>query len=465
MVYASTAALSVSFEDSPGGIVTDTTTLAFYTYDGATWSSSAITSQSVTKSSVTGAITLYGEYLRTGEFGAFFNASDSSSPVTTFGFQGSTFAFDGTVFVSTDSYVVLTATDPLVNGFTMLVASTLYRMDATTSTAFYSVYASSIPLPLGTHVFEYYSYDWAGNTETVRTTTFTVTTGAGFRNTNNQRVMGSLLAGSFGSGAQTELITSVETAYTLIVSSINRSALASASNIGSITVGSQIPEGRLDLGQNGVALDLRSGNATSTGTAFQMTFGYNGDYSMRHALRTRHSTATDGNRMDFLLWSPAVGATTTVANVNVLSLQGISSANDGSFHVMPFGEPDAEVEVSNGSSLGGGTIQRLQVLTPSSRRFKSDIRYLDARQEDAALDAIAGMRHARFRYRSRDGLTQPLNVGLIYEEAPETIRAPEKTLSTVERVADLEMALKSALRQLEALEKRHAELKSRRRTP
>ena len=241
--------------------------------------------------------------------------------------------------------------------------------------------------------------------------------------------------------------------------------MASVSNIGSVGVGPQTPEGRLDIGPGSLALGLRSGNATSTGTALQLTFGYNGDYSMRHALRTRHSTSTDGNRMDFLLWSPAAGATTTVASVNVLSLQGISSANEGSFHVMPYGEPDAEVEVSNGSSLGGGTIQRLQVLTPSSRRFKSDIRYLSPRREDTALDDIASMKHARFRYKSRDGKPQPLNVGLIYEESPESIRAAEKTLSTVERVADVEMALKSALRQLEALEKRYAELKNRRRTP
>lgn len=464
-VTVSTATVSIAYSDPSPGVVTDTTTLAMYYYDGADWSSATVTNQTVSKSTTTGVITVSGEYLRSGEFGAFFIATDTTPPVTSYGFQGSSYAFDGTVFISTDAFIVLTATDPTVNYFSAGVASTVYRFDPSSADAPFSVYSASVPLSLGTHVFEYRSYDWFANTETLKTATFTVTAGTGFKNTGDHRVKGALLTGFLGSGAQAEVVSAAENAYTLMVSSVDRTPMLSVSNIGSVAVGPHAPEGRLDLGQGDVALGLRSGNATSTGTAIQMTFGYNGDYSMRHALRTRHSTSTDGNRMDFLLWSPAAGATTTVATNNVLSLQGITAANEGSFHVMPVGEPDAEVEVSNGSSLGGGTIQRREVLTPSSRRIKSDIRYLDARQEDAALDEISRMEHVRFRYKSLDGRPQPLNIGLIYEEAPESVRAAEKTLSSTERMTQVELALKAAVRRIEALEKRRDELRRRRRTP
>lgn len=455
-VFTSTMTMDFALTD----VAADTTTLRIYEFSGSRWESAPVT---MTSASRTGSdVRVIGYSTHTGTYGVFFAGQDSSATITSFGIQGSSFVFDGTLFVSTDAYVVLTATDPTVSGYASGVATTVYRLDSSNFADSFSTYSSSIPLPLGTHVFEYFSYDWAGNSETVKTATFTVTAGAGFKNTSNHRVIGSLLAGFLGSGAQAEIVSGAENAYTLIASSADRSAMLAASNVGSIGVGPQIPEGRLDLGQGSVALALRSGNATSTGTAAQITFGYNGDYSMRHALRTRHSTATDGNRMDFMLWSPAAGATTTVANINALSLQGISSANDGSFHVMPYGEPDAEVEVSNGSSLGGGTMQRREVLTPSSRRFKSDIRYLDSRNEDAALEDVASLKHARFRYKSRDGRPQPQTVGLIYEEAPQSIQAAEKTLSTVERMAEVELALKAALRKIEALEKRHAELKRRR---
>jgi len=77
------------------------------------------------------------------------------------------------------------------------------------------------------------------------------------------------------------------------------------------------------------------------------------------------------SRRHRLVWNPGAGSTTTLADLNVLSLQGIANASGGSFHVNPMGEPDAEVEVSNGASTGGGTIQYGKWVAPSSRRFKT----------------------------------------------------------------------------------------------
>jgi hypothetical protein len=51
---------------------------------------------------------------------------------------------------------------------------------------------------------------------------------------------------------------------------------------------------------------------------------------------------------------------------------------------------------------------------------------------------------------------------LIYEEAPESIRGEGQTLVVNERLANVELALKAAMRKLEALEKRYADVKKRR---
>ncbi|MEQ1920602.1 MAG: tail fiber domain-containing protein, partial [Elusimicrobiota bacterium] len=116
------------------------------------------------------------------------------------------------------------------------------------------------------------------------------------------------------------------------------------------------------------------------------------------------------------------------------------------------------------------TMQRLQVVSPSSRRFKTDIKDLSAKDEDRALSDVAGLKHANFRYKTRrkDGRlsedpAQPLRTGLIYEEAPESIRDGDEALSTTERLVNVEMALKAAMRRLEELQARHDKLKARRK--
>jgi hypothetical protein len=191
----------------------------------------------------------------------------------------------------------------------------------------------------------------------------------------------------------------------------------------------------------------------------QIAFGYNGDYAMSHFLRTEHSTSTNGNKMDFLVWNTGAGSTTTAANLNVLSLQGITAASHGSFHTHPFGEPDAEVEVSDGLSTGGGTIQRRQLLLPSSRRFKTDISGLSERDEERALEEVGGLKHASYRYKA----SPVRHIGLVYEDAPDSIKDGDNSISTSERLVNAEMALKAAIKRLEALQKRYAELKRKTR--
>lgn len=469
-VYTSPRPMSFTFQAVPG-ITVDTTTLRIYGYDisSGVWTTDMVVSQSVSMSS-TGYIVASGSYSHTGTYGVFFVGIDTTFPSTTFAIQGSSFVFDGALFVSTDAFVVLTATDPAVNGFASTVSSITYRIDPSSESLF-SVYSSSIPLPLGTHVFEYRSRDYAGNTETVKTATFTVTAGSAFRTANSAQAPGNLLNGFLGSGAKLEVVSRAEDNLTLMISSANRQAMVSVDNIGEVGIGVS-PRANLNIGQDSIALQLRSGNSTSAVTSNQIALGYNGDYAMSHLMRTEHSTAAHGNKLDFLVWNPGAGSTTTAAALNVLSLQGITAASGGSFHVQPVGEPDAEVEVSNGLSTGGGTLQRLQVVSPSSRRFKSDIKDLSAKDEDRALDEVAGLKHASFRYKARrkDGSliedpAQPQHVGLIYEDAPESIRDGKEALSTTERLVNVEMALKASIRRLEELQKRYEKLKARRKNP
>lgn len=466
-IFSVSKPLTFTYVDT---VDTDTTTVRIYRFDGVSWSSSGITGQTVSYSTTTNIITVTGEVDRTGFYATLYQAHDSSAPITTFSIQGSSYGFDGAVLVSTDTYLVLTATDPVVDGFASTVASVTYRIDPQADTP-YSIYTDSIPVSLGTHIFEYRALDYAGNVETTQTSTVTVTAGAAFRASGNAHIPGILLNGFLGSGAQLELVSQAQNDLTLLVSSANREGMVSVNNIGQVGFG-VTPLANLDVGASPVGLQLRSGDASSASASTQIAFGYNGDYAMSHLLRTRHSTSTDGNRMDFLVWNPGAGSTTTAADLGVLSIQGIATASGGSFHAHPVGEPDAEVEVSDGITTGGGTLQRLDVVTPSSRRFKTNIKDLNDKAEDRALEEVAGLRHARFRYkaRGRDGRlvanpARPLRTGLIYEEAPKSIRDGKAALSTTERLVNVEMALRASMRRLEELQARYERLKARRKKP
>jgi len=244
-------------------------------------------------------------------------------------------------------------------------------------------------------------------------------------------------------------------------------------NIGRVGLGLSPSEGRLQAqgssGSGEIGLELRSGNATSSGLSLQIALGFNGEAAMRHAIRTQHSTSTIGNRMDFLVWNPGAGSTATVANLKVLSLEASEAASSGSFHVRPAGDPDVELEVSDGATTGGGTLHRASAGTHSARRLKTDIRYLGEKEEAQAYRDVMVLRPAWFRYKALapDGslVGNPgarLWKGLIYEDSPESIRGTGKSIVIDERVANVEMALKEAMRKLERLQARLRELEAAR---
>jgi hypothetical protein len=152
-------------------------------------------------------------------------------------------------------------------------------------------------------------------------------------------------------------------------------------------------------------------------------------------------------------------------NLRALSIVTTSSSSTAGLQVMPVeGELNAQLVISNAASLGGGTLHRWAEGTHSSRELKTDISKMSADDERAALAEVAGLQHVRFRYKSlRKGRLvrdkkQPMRRGLVYEEAPESIRRGG-LIVIQERVTNLELGMKELMRQLEAVEKEAAALK------
>lgn len=163
-----------------------------------------------------------------------------------------------------------------------------------------------------------------------------------------------------------------------------------------------------------------------------------------------------------------------------------STTADGQFstsdrvHIDQSGTGDVELEVSNGVSTGGGTIHRAASATHSSRVLKSHITYLPVAAEEQALADVVGLRHAAFRYLRNvyatkkisrlpigkkeeveevvpdtsvvvariPDLTAPLRRGLIYEDAPESVRGSGESIVIDDRITNLELAVKAIAKRL-----------------
>lgn len=224
------------------------------------------------------------------------------------------------------------------------------------------------------------------------------------------------------------------------------------------------PAARLDVSgaadASDIAAFLRSGNLSGEGTSrVQLALGVNGSTDRRHTISSVHLDSTAANSIDLRIWTPAAGSASSLPTMTVASLATSTAGFAGGVHVMPVGGPQVELTVSNGSAAGGGTIHVLNQVTPSSRAIKRDIAYLDAREEDAALERMRSLRHVSFRYMKqngdryvRDGRS-PLRRGLIYEEAPEPIKGPFDSLSLDQRLVESELAFKALARRLEAIER------------
>ena len=151
--------------------------------------------------------------------------------------------------------------------------------------------------------------------------------------------------------------------------------------------------------------------------------------------------------------------------------------NANRFQIQEAGAPDVELEVSNGVTVGGGTIHRATSATHSEKHLKSDIKYLyDTHHLQAWRDVLA-LKPVEFRYKTGifyqengerkwqvnpdgsqvlvDNPSGLLRRGYIYEDSPDSIKQKRADGSKIgaitidDRLINIEMALQyfgSALR-------------------
>lgn len=264
-----------------------------------------------------------------------------------------------------------------------------------------------------------------------------------------------LSVGTTTAGGRVLVQASSGTTLPLQIEGVDQTPFLRVENTGKTGIGIA-PQAELDVwgvaDSSDTGVQLRSGNLFPATTSYQLTFGYNGTSNLRHALRTLHSTATTSNEIEFLLWTPSV-STTAIGTLRVLALQ--TTAQGLTVQIDPFGQiADADLEVSNGSTLGGGSMLSGSEAVPSSRAFKTDISPLPEADQAAALQDVLGLKHVEYSYK-RPWRWRPeptRHRGLIFEEAPASVRGPGETIVFDERLTNAELAVKELMRRLDRLE-------------
>jgi len=126
--------------------------------------------------------------------------------------------------------------------------------------------------------------------------------------------------------------------------------------------------------------------------------------------------------------------------------------DSGFVHIQPSGTADVELEVSDGSSTGGGDIHRAASGTHSSKSIKSDIRPMTGQEKQQRFNDVKALDHIEFRYLVRDSSgtlkrnpNGKLRKGLILEDAPDSIKDGEAIMID-DRVLNLEIAIQMMIK-------------------
>jgi hypothetical protein len=136
---------------------------------------------------------------------------------------------------------------------------------------------------------------------------------------------------------------------------------------------------------------------------------------------------------------------------------------DGDLNIQVVGAADAELEVSNGATTGGGTVHAASFANHSSEQLKSDIRSLSEEEYNTSYQNAKNLLQYEFRYKVRESTTsarlvrdvsQPLWRGPMYETSPAELQGRHETISLNDRILQLEMALKIAIQKIESLEEK-----------
>lgn len=265
---------------------------------------------------------------------------------------------------------------------------------------------------------------------------------------------GRLGVGVSSPAARLEVRAASTTAVPLQVSGWFAAPLFTVAADGSVALGTT-PAANLDVAgadiSGLIAVELRGGATDFSGAAWQALFGYAGQALYRHGLKSAHPGSVAGNGLGFYLWTPAAGTAGSLPVVSPLAL--VTHSTGVSVHIRPVAQtPDVELVVSNGSGYGQGAVRVANEGSHSSSGLKRDIERLGYADEAAALEETRLLKHASFKYK-RDSRVRR---GLIYEDAPSSLRAPGDSLVVDERVVNSELSLKALIRRLEDVERKMA---------
>lgn len=265
---------------------------------------------------------------------------------------------------------------------------------------------------------------------------------------------GRLSVGTTTANGRVFVLSNPATTVPFQVSGVDLTPFLRVERTGDVGIGVE-PQANLDVygsaDSDDVAVQLRNGNAYPAADLPQLAFGYDGTADRRHSLRTTHATTTVNNQLSFYLWTPA-DDTDELGTLNAFALQTTTSG--AGVHVNPTADtPIYDLTISRGGSLGAGEILAASEVQPSSRKIKADIAYLSPQDSAIALSEVAGLKHARFRYKTKRGVSKrSLMTGLMHDEAPLSVRGPGQTVSFDERLNNAELAIQELIRRLENLE-------------
>lgn len=197
-----------------------------------------------------------------------------------------------------------------------------------------------------------------------------------------------------------------------------------------------------------LALELRGGDLYPATSNYQLTLGYAGGTLYRHSIRSRHANSVSSNSLTFSVWNSS-DSSSAVGTREVLTL--LTHSTGTTTHILPpagaaLSTYTVQLIVSNGSDVGAGTMRRKSEGSVSSGLIKEGIAPLGPEAEQAAFDDVKGLKHVRFRYK---GTKRKRFRGLLFEEAPDSVKAGGGAVSFDRRLLNAELAARELLRELE----------------
>ena len=138
---------------------------------------------------------------------------------------------------------------------------------------------------------------------------------------------------------------------------------------GNVGIGTTAPLHRLDV--NGGSILVRRGNNAGQFVSNQILFGFSGNNTFQHAIKTRHDNGTSGNAIDFYTWSSALNLTNTTeaGKQHVMSLDGLGRVGIGGI-TGPQSVIDA-ASISVATNTVNASIKMLRLSIPTASGTKT----------------------------------------------------------------------------------------------